>query len=745
MKKFLSLALAAVLLLSLTACGGGVPSSSADISDPGSAADRTSSGGAVGGTGSVSASVSGPAETKDDENENRIILGDDGLQEAWGKYYGDFRYPGLGSGYAGTTDPQIWALTAGYAVMETDRNGAYQWNTTVVKEHFMTENEDGTATFHVEINHDLTYSDGTPVTVKDYLARLMAFSTQAAVEAGASGLEGQRFKGFQAYHAYVGDNAGEETDGVTASPVFSGVRMIDDYTYELTVSDAFYPYYFAYTYVALQPDVPAMWLGEGVDIMDDGEGCYLSDAFYEKIGSSFKSAQTITAGRYDTTKFPFSGPYQITEWDKDSFRVIMQINPAYKGNFEGQVPSIETVEFVPLTNEVEVTDGTHLDQLQRGGVDVQPAVTGNKIKTALEMVDSGNFAAGCYQRAGYSKLDIACDFGPTMFPEVRKALAHLLDREAFCETFLDGYGVVMDAPYSPDFSMWQAVKDEIELTDYAYSPDIAKQILEEGGWIYNSKGGPYEEGAEGVDAVRYKKLTAQEAGVLDGLNKTYAVTANTGRVTYQTVEIGGEYYLPLAINWLGTERSAATDLLTMMMAASPDVAAAGMAIRATVNGHKALLGNMYRQPEKGYEGVPVYNMFSIAVDWPDSVYDDSYCWSLDPAYDAYSSNRLYDVYDAAFPYDPSGEKLTYEEAMEASGGRLGMDYLSMAMVYNAATEEEYNQWWKGYIERWNELMPDIPLYANLYYYVYNAKLENFELTPFFGQERAIIYANIKGY
>ncbi len=728
MKKFLSFVLAAALLLSLTACGGGTSS--------GSAADTVSSGGAAGGIGSGLSAASGTAETEN--SENSIILGD------YNVFHGAFRYPGLG-GRASTADLGIWYLTAGYAVMETDQNGVYRWNTTVVKDHALTENADGTATIRVEINHDLTYSDGTPITVKDYLVRLMAFSTQAAEEAGASGQAGKNFAGFDAYHAYVGDNGGEAVDGVTASKVFSGVRMIDDYTYELTVSSDLYPYYFAYTYASLQPDVPAMWLGEGVDIMDDGEGCYLSDTFYEKTGTSFNAAQTINASCYDTTKFPFSGPYQITEWDKDSFQVTMQINPAYKGNFEGQVPSIETVVYVHIVDEKEVLDGTRLEQLQRGGVDVLPAVTGSKINAALALVDGEHFAEGHYQRAGYGKLEFVCDFGPTMFPEVRQALAHLLDREAFCQEFLDGYGVVMDAPYSPDSAMWRAVQDDIDLTHYGYAPDTARKLLEDGGWIYNSKGEPYEEGAEGVDAVRYKKLTEEEASVLDGVNKTYAVAANLGGVTYQTVQVGGEYYLPLALSWLGTEQNPVSDLLAFMMAGSPDVAAAGMAIRATVCGENMLQGHIYRDEARGYEGVPTYNLFNLAVEWPDSMYDASFQWSRDPAYAEYSSNRLYDEYDAAFPYDPSGEKLTYEAAMEASGGKLGMDYLSMAMVYNAQTEEEYNQWWMAYIERWNELMPDIPMYSSLYYYVYNAKLENFEITPFFGQERAIIYANIKGH
>ena len=121
----------------------------------------------------------------------------------------------------------------------------------------------------------------------------------------------------------------------------------------------------------------------------------------------------------------------------------------------------------------------------------------------------------------------------------------------------------------------------------------------------------------------------------------------------------------------------------------------------------------------------------------------SFNWSHDPKYFAYSANHLYDAYDIDFPYDKSGEKLTYEEAVEASGGKLGMDYLSMAMVYNAGEgeEDEYNHWWMGYIERFNQLMPDIPLYSD----AYNTKIENFNTDTFYGQYRAIIYANVKGH
>lgn len=80
--------------------------------------------------------------------------------------------------------------------------------------------------------------------------------------------------------------------------------------------------------------------------------------------------------------------------------------------------------------------------------------------------------------------------------------------------------------------------------------------------------------------------------------------------------------------------------------------------------------------------------------------------------------------------------------MAASGNKLGMDYLSMAMVYDAANVDEYNQWWKAYIERWNDLMPDIPLYSNYYFDVYNAKIENFQTSPFWGPTDALLYCTI---
>ena len=617
------------------------------------------------------------AVVREIQKGTRVILG------STTELSGDFRWPGFGGSSAGASDQDITKLTVGYGTMEIDQSGAYQWNKTAVKSHNETENDDGTYTIDIVINEGLKFSDGSAITAKNYVASILSFSSPVSVAAGHSGMSGQAFVGYSEFRAYTGADAPEE-----AKKEFSGVRLLGEYEFSLTVSSDYYPYYFAYTYGAVDPDFLALVLGEGVDVKDDGNGCYLTDNFYamtEGEDATYVKAEEIKANRYDTTKYPYSGPYTISKWDEGNSEATLLANPEFQGNFEGVKPTIETIVYRLLVQE------TQLDQLKKGEVDVLSAITGgNDTKAALAVVDGTNFSEVHYQRAGYGKIEFECDFGPTMFASVRQAITYALNRTEFCQTFTGGYGVVVDGPYSPDFAMWKAVKDDINLIDYSYSVANAEKALVEGGWIYNSKGEDFVPGQTGVDAVRYKKLTAEEAEACGGVNKTYASVNNTDGVTYKTVKIGDDYYMPLAINWFGTTPNDVTDLLNTMLANSKDVAGLGMVIRSTVGDFTQLLGEIYRDASYGYAGTPTFGMFNLATGWNTAVYDYAFNWSLDEAYFGYSANKLYDEYDVAFPYDITAEKLSLEDAMAKSGGKLGMNYLSMGMVYNAKTEDEYN-------------------------------------------------------
>lgn len=687
------------------------------------------------------------------DEENKIILGNTT------ELSGDFRFPGYGGSSAGAADQDIATLTVGYSTMETNQAGEYVWNETAVKSHSeeVIDNGDGTQNYKVtiEIKEGLTFSDGTPITADNYLAYLMAFSTVVARNAGSTGMAGQSFVGYADYFNYAGEGCKVNEDA-NATKEFAGIHKLSDYSFSLEVDGAagFYPYFYAYTYSAVTPYDLGLIFGEGVSIKDDGNGCYLEGNWYEQTADSnsealafVKSAHMQTA-RYDTATYPYSGPYVISEWDKGTKQVTLTKNEAFKGNFEGRKPEILTVVYTKIVPE------TQLDQLVSGAVDVLSGITGgDETKAALQVVGQG-FAENHYQRAGYGKIQFDCDFGPTLFPEVRQAVATLLDRATFATTYTGGYGKVVNGPYSEDSWMYISAKETLEdtLRMYDFSLANAKSLLSEAGWVYNSKGETFTEGGSGVDSVRYKKVTKEELEALtteDGVNATiaYESSNNTDNIVYKTVEIDGAYYIPLVINWFSTENNPVSDLIATMLVNGSDTASAGMVIRQVIGDFNSLLGEMYREPSYGYNGVITYSMYNLATGFTSPIYDYAYNWSLDPAYFAYSTCKLYDEYDNAFPYyaeDGSHTKLSYTEAMEASGGKLGMDYLSMAMVYEAETNEEYIEWWTAYIQRWNELMPEIPLYCNFYYDVYNDKIQDYYTSPYWGTADAILYCSIKG-
>ena len=85
-------------------------------------------------------------------------------------------------------------------------------------------------------------------------------------------------------------------------------------------------------------------------------------------------------------------------------------------------------------------------------------------------------------------------------------------------------------------------------------------------------------------------------------------------------------------------------------------------------------------------------------------------------------------------YDSYGREITIADVeedpetgfafIEVEGKKylLGLDFLSMAMVYNtepageyASREDVFAAWWRLYVKRWNYLLPEIPLYTNEYY------------------------------
>ena len=553
--------------------------------------------------------------------ENSVILGSNT------ELSGMFRNAAFGKASPSAADLAVEGLTSGYSTVNTDMGGVYRWaDEKIVRNHTETENEDGTKTFTVEIAKDLTFSDGSPIRAENYLVGVLVGSSKVMKEAGGGEAAGLTLVGYENFNAYTG-----EGDVVP----FTGVRLLDDYTFSVTVKKEYANYYYALRYGAFTPQPMALYGGRYA-LKDDGQGAYMEKGFYtqtEKNGvSSYVMAGEIAKNVANTSAkdFPYSGQYYVENYDAASRVATLKRNPLYKGDHRGKA-SIERISYVKIIPE------TQLDQLKKGRVDVLAGVTGGEeTRAALSIVDGVNFKETHYDRAGYGKLAFRCDFGPTQFAEVRRAVMHTIDRDDFAQTFTGGYGSVVHAPYYVGSAAYLATKDRLQLNTYAYSVEKAKTELVNGGWVYNATGGAYVEG----EGVRYKKLS--------GFELTYnnlAFAATDGK--YKTVKVDGEYYMPLVINWMGTQPNHVTDqLITAWQNNDNAGKKIGMYITYTSGDmNTALYGEYSQMPSYGFTKAR-YGAVNFATGFTSAVYDQSFAWTIDPnMFDNYSTNYLRDEAD----------------------------------------------------------------------------------------------------
>lgn len=555
-----------------------------------------------------------------EKEDNSIIMGN--TTDLSGK----FRYAAFGGTNPGAADLDVQNLSTGLETVATTKEGGFEWNPTVVKSHEETMNEDGTRTYTVTIYDDLKLSDGTPVTVKNYVVFPMVFSSPVGVAAaGKDHQSGMTLEGFKTFNTYDG------TEG-SGTKELAGLRMIDDYTYSITVAADYANYFYAITYAGLSAYDVSLWIGDA-DVKDDGNGVYFTDDFYAKEGDKYVMADHIvTASQNTDTTYPYSGPYVVKSYDSADKSAVLELNPNFKGNYEGVKPTIAKVVYK------KIVSSTQLEDLKAGTLDVIAGITGgDETNEALALADGsdGKYVYTHYSRAGYGKLGFRADYGPAQFTEVRQAIAYCMDRAKFAKDFTGGYGGVVDGPYYSGSWMYKAAVDQgMILNAYATSVDSAIEVLTEGGWVYDAEGNDY------VDGVRYKKIPGAIATEND-------INYKSKDGAYVTTKVGDDYYMPLVLNWYGTSDNPFTDQLMTGFASNDNVIAAGFNVQYTIGDFSPMLDELYQAAVYGYySGSPMYSVFNFATGFTSAAYDYSYQMTIDPAmYDDYSAYYIKDQAD----------------------------------------------------------------------------------------------------
>lgn len=588
---------------------------------------------------------------------------------------GDFWYTSYWTNNA--TDKMIRDMADDMATVVTDQGGALVVNPTVTADLTTEDNEDGSKTYTITINEGLVYNNGKEVKAADFAWDAVFACSKVLEELGGSSTASEQIVGGAEY--YNGEVS-----------YVSGVRLIDDYTFSVTMEAAYLPYFYDLAYASWGAHDITYWLGEGYELKDDGEGCYIAGDFTAEALKDHIETVRFYAGPDRVS----AGPYNLISYDKAALQATFTINENYVGNFEGVKPSIEKIVIV------KAEDATWADAIKTGAFNFYDTMTdGDAINTAMDIIEEGGFAYDSFDRPGYGMINFVCDFGPTQFLPVRQAIIKLLDRNEFANTFCQGWGGIVNGPYGT--ALWQFQEAEEWLSEnlnpYTYSPEEAEALLVEDGWIYNADGSEWTEGN-----VRHKKVTAEEAG-------TYK---------HNVTLADGTILMPLIIEWSSSEGNTVSDLLKVMLSESDATKAAGVQINQNVMTFTELLNYYYRDASQGEKyGVPTYGMFNLATNFTPT-YSQAYNFSSDPKYlGTYNNNFLFDEV---------------------------LDWLSMEMVYGVESDdvETYMILWQKFIQRWNSLMPQVPLYSNVYVTMYPDWLENYDQDSFWDFNQAIVYATV---
>lgn len=594
------------------------------------------------------------------------------------------------------TDNAVMKLTDDMSTIESNQHGDYVINKTVVKSYERIEEENGNVTFKFVINDGLKFNNGEAVTAENFVAWTMFITSPAGKEMGVVSATYNMLPGGLAYR-----------NGETN--VLSAVRLYDEKTFSITIAKtgedgetSYLPFYYDLTYAGMQAVNLTYWFGEGWSVKDDGEGVY----FVNADGKEFTAAtvgDTVTAGRFATGNRVTAGPYNLVSFDESSREIVLEVNENYNGNFEGQKPGIKKLVIV------KTSDDTVMDMISTGQIQIYSQIAdGAQVNAVLDLIEAGTIdsSPSQYDRAGYGYFGFSCDLGPAQFAEFRQAVAYLLNRVEFAQTFCQGWGSVVHGPYCTAFTMTSKTDIDKKVNHYDYNPEKAVELLKQAGFVYNADGSDY---VDGSGEVRYAKVTEEQAKYYESFNKVLA---------------DGTILMPATLNWASSQGNSVSALLTTMLASSEATKAAGISIVKTEMDFPSLLSYMYRQETNGAVGdftVPTYNMFNLATGYNGGVYDESYNWTTNPEFieQGYNVQHLYDK---------------------------ELDKLSMDMVYGVEPGDEatYLSLWEKYIIRWNELLPMVPLYSNVYVSVYPNTIDNYAEDSFWGFERAILYANWVG-
>lgn len=277
----------------------------------------------------------------------------------------------------------------------------------------------------------------------------------------------------------------------------------------------------------------------------------------------------------------------------------------------------------------------------------------------------------------------------------------------------NGYGkLTFVCDYGPTqfVSVRQAIAYCLDRNEFAnqYSGGFAQVVngyYGLGQWQYQSRQEELNQAlnAYPLDVEKAKQVLIEDGWIYNNRGERYQEDRDEYRCRY----VDGEL-MPCIIQWGSVENTVSQLLATMLPETMTE---AGMQLVITTIDFSVLLNALSK--EGSYERT--YHMFNMGVSFP-RVFDPYYNYSSRREYDAFNDNKIYD------------------ETLEQLAKNMRETKSTMTDVYLDK--------WVAFEKRWNELLPDLPLYSDEYHDFYNKKLQNYEILAEWNMRDQLVYCTI---
>ncbi|WP_130819301.1 ABC transporter substrate-binding protein [Anaerococcus vaginimassiliensis] len=717
MKRVFSSLMALGLASTLVACGGGEnKDNKTDNKDADTKTEDKTEGEAAEGT-----------EGEDQSAEDfESQTADDTLVVGLGELNGDF----LGGWTNNAGDVKVRRYMGiegnnGYQTVVQDEGGEWVNNKTILAEDPKSEeNADGSKTVTFKLKDGLKWSDGEPVTADDYLfGSLLHTHPEYSKLTGSTTIGHDSAKGYEAY------KKGE-------SDVFEGLEKVDDLTFKVTIDASFLPYYEEASLLAQAP-LPMHALSENLAVSKEGNKLVAKDGYtpteedkkaytegldkqIEKQKADFEEnypapeadATEEDKAEYEETKKEneaaiadlearkegdvdptqqlideamlkevneyrvnpsvVSGPYKFDSYSNNM--VKLSLNENYAGNFKGEKATIPHVILQVVNQKIAV------DLLENGDIDIwEEEADGGAIDRIREAADKGTIGGfNTYERNGYGNVTFLTDRGTTKYKEVRQAIAHLMDRNSFVQSYAGGYGVVTNGMYGTSQWMYKERGADLEgkLVNYQMNLEQANELLDKTPFKFESDG-----------TTPWDKAKADEM-----------FSSNPDGFDYYRYDENGK---KLVVNQYGSDESPITTLISNQV--PNNAKQVGMEYNVTAGSFSTLL-NYYTFPEED----PEYTAFNMGT---------GFGTPFDPWYQYHSEGSD----NKTRTNDPKADEITVKLRRTAPDKK-----------------EEYLDNWEEFELWYNDYLPEIPLYANQYHTGYTKRVKGFDInTPVWPSEYQI--------